>query len=117
MFAITIAPHTAQQLGSIYTQVLSLCYFCVTILSFLINVMKNIHPEKTTAQVNCAGCGNNFSLSGAYYSDKFTVEQCSQCHTAFTGKRRMVGAGAVEKFNKKFGAFSSLAMPKKDDSE
>lgn len=78
--------------------------------------MKNIHPERVTSQINCSGCGNTFTLSGAYYSNKFTVEQCSNCHTAYTGKRRMVGAGAVEKFNKKFGAFSSLAMTKKEDS-
>ena len=67
------------------------------------------------AAVNCSGCGNSLTLVGSYYTDKFTVEQCHKCHSAYTGKRRMVGAGAVEKFNKKFGAFSSIAMPKKDD--
>ena len=75
--------------------------------------MKNIHPEMITAQVSCAGCGNKFSLHGAYYAKSFTVEQCNKCHSAYTGERRMVSTGAVEKFNKKFGDFTTLTPAKK----
>ena len=75
--------------------------------------MKNIHPEIITSNVTCAGCGNKFVLTGAYYSKSFSVEQCNQCHSAYTGERRMVSTGAVEKFNQKFGDFTALTTPKK----
>lgn len=69
--------------------------------------MKKIHPEMITVQVSCSGCGNKFTLVGAYYSNSLIVEQCNKCHSAYTGERRMVSTGAVEKFNLKFGDFTT----------
>lgn len=73
-----------------------------------------IHSKIVAAKVNCAGCGNSMDLKGAFRTDKFTVESCFKCHSAYTGKRQVSDTGAVEKFNKKFGGFSSFkSKPKK----
>ena len=34
--------------------------------------------------------------------DVMHVEVCFKCHSAYTGKRKIASAGAIEKFQKKF---------------
>ena len=67
-----------------------------------------IHSKIVEANVTCAGCGNKMTLRGAFRETKFIVESCFKCHSAYTGKRQVSDTGAVEKFNKKFGGFSSF---------
>ncbi len=66
-----------------------------------------IHSKIVRAMVTCASCGNKMELSGAFHSEKFTVESCLKCHPAFTGKRLEATTGAVESFNNKFKGFVS----------
>ena len=71
-------------------------------------MQNKIHSKIVVATVNCAGCGNVMKLSGAFREEKFTVESCFKCHSAYTGKRTVSDTGAVEKFNKKFAGFTSF---------
>lgn len=34
------------------------------------------------------------------------VEHCFKCHSAYTGKRKIATAGSIEKFQKKFAAYT-----------
>lgn len=76
-----------------------------------------IHPNVVTSDITCSGCGSKFKLSGAFFERKFTVEQCSNCHSAYTGKRRTVETGAIEAFNKKFQGFGKITAAKVDKKD
>jgi large subunit ribosomal protein L31 len=53
------------------------------------------------AKVICA-CGETFTTQST--KDEIHVEVCSKCHPFYTGKQtRASKAGAVEKFNAKYG--------------
>lgn len=69
---------------------------------------KGIHQKIIESKVTCAGCGNVMLLRGAYHDNKFTVESCFKCHSAYTGKRQVSDTGAVEKFRNKFKGFSNF---------
>jgi large subunit ribosomal protein L31 len=63
--------------------------------------MKNgIHPETTVGTVTCASCGSAFvmrSTAGAQ-----TVDTCSQCHPAYTGRvARVAGGSRIERFERR----------------
>ena len=67
---------------------------------------QSIHPEIITAEVTCSNCSTKVKLTGAFYQNKFSVEQCNKCHMAFTGQRTDTAkSSAIEKFNEKFGNF------------
>ena len=62
---------------------------------------KDIHPKYVESTVTCA-CGNTFKTMST--KENISVEVCSKCHPAYTGKQSSVARkGQVEKFNKKFG--------------
>ena len=71
-------------------------------------VQPKIHSNIVEAKITCAGCGNIMYLKGAFHSDKFSVESCYKCHSAYTGKRQVSDTGAVEKFKTKFKGFSNF---------
>lgn len=53
------------------------------------------------ATVTCA-CGETWTTKST--KEEITVEVCSKCHPFYTGKQtRASKAGAVEKFNAKYG--------------
>jgi large subunit ribosomal protein L31 len=58
---------------------------------------KSIHPEyNPQTEITCS-CGAAFK-TGATKKD-LTVEACSQCHPAYTGKKKIVDStGRVERF-------------------
>ena len=63
--------------------------------------MKAIHPEMKEATVTCS-CGETFTVKST--KDKINVEVCSKCHPFYVGKQaKAKQAGAIDKFNKKFG--------------
>ena len=63
---------------------------------------KDIHASYVTTKVKCATCGNEFEVKSN--KDALTLEQCNQCHPAYTGKAKQItAAGRVDKFNKKYG--------------
>lgn len=72
-----------------------------------------IHPETILANITCSTCGTKYQCIGAYYDKKFSIEQCSNCHMAFTGERvDSATSSAIEKFNDKFGAFKYVKKSK-----
>jgi large subunit ribosomal protein L31 len=59
-----------------------------------------LHPKYETIHVKCA-CGNHFETRSTHKGD-IVVEICSNCHTFFTGKQKLVDtAGRVERFRRK----------------
>ena len=73
----------------------------------------DIHANIIESAVTCAGCGNQMVLRGAFHSEKFTVESCNKCHSAYTGKRQVSDTGAVEKFKNKFKGLASFKSKNK----
>ena len=59
-----------------------------------------IHPELKLARVTCSSCGTSFiSRSSA---GELTVEVCSQCHPAYTGRVAKTTSGSrVERFERR----------------
>lgn len=58
---------------------------------------KNIHPAFTdTVKVICS-CGNTFTTGSTVKWD-IRVETCSACHPFYTGEKRILKTGSVDKF-------------------
>jgi large subunit ribosomal protein L31 len=58
------------------------------------------HPSLHLVEVRCSSCGASFSTSSA--AEAISVEVCSNCHPAYTGRARTVaGGGRIESFNRR----------------
>jgi large subunit ribosomal protein L31 len=58
------------------------------------------HPELHRVDAVCASCGTTFSLRST--TESFSVETCSSCHPAYTGRQRAALSGdRVERFNRR----------------
>lgn len=67
----------------------------------------DIHPNTNKLNVVCT-CGNKFNIDSTIDKQEMHVELCFKCHSAYTGKRKIAQAGAIEKFQKKFNAYSKV---------
>ena len=60
-----------------------------------------IHPELHKARVTCASCGTE--LTTRWTAGDLTVESCSHCHPAYTGKAaRVTGGSRIERFERRY---------------
>ena len=74
-----------------------------------------IHPQQNQVNVVCT-CGNKFTVSTTKNIETMHIEMCFKCHSAYTGKRKIASAGAIEKFQKKFDAYTK-AISKNQSGE
>jgi len=60
---------------------------------------KDIHPNYVaTATIKCS-CGAEFTTGAT--QKELSIESCSQCHPAYTGKKKIVDStGRVDRFKK-----------------
>ena len=69
---------------------------------------KAIHPESRVASVTCASCGHE--LVTRWSAGNMTVETCSQCHPAYTGKAaKVTGGSRIARFEEKLDRSRRLA--------
>jgi len=60
---------------------------------------KDIHPAYNQKAVVTCSCGAIFKTGAT--KEELTIETCSQCHPAYTGKQKIVDStGRVERFKK-----------------
>lgn len=79
---------------------------------------QDIHPKLTKVDVKCSGCNNAFVIHAVMKNSALDIEDCYNCHSAYTKKQRTKTTGQAEKFNTKFGSFSSaLSKKAKKDTE
>jgi large subunit ribosomal protein L31 len=58
------------------------------------------HPNVHLVEVRCSSCGSTFDVRST--ADAISVDVCSNCHPAYTGRERTVASGGrVERFNKR----------------
>ena len=58
------------------------------------------HPELHLVDVSCASCGATFAVRST--ADALSVDVCSNCHPAYTGRAREAATGGrVERFNRR----------------
>jgi large subunit ribosomal protein L31 len=58
------------------------------------------HPNVQLVDVRCSSCGATFSLNST--AQAVSVDVCSNCHPAYTGRARSVASGdRVERFNRR----------------
>ncbi len=58
------------------------------------------HPELHDLDVVCATCGASYGIRST--ATALSVEVCSNCHPAYTGRERAVASGSrVESFNRR----------------
>ena len=58
---------------------------------------KDIHPSYNQKAVITCSCGATFKTGAT--KEELTIETCSQCHPAYTGKQKIVDStGRVERF-------------------
>ena len=76
--------------------------------------MKNgIHPELQLALVRCSSCGSSFVTHST--AGDLTVERCSECHPAYTGKEAPVSSGSrIERFERRFARGARAPAPAGD---
>jgi large subunit ribosomal protein L31 len=61
----------------------------------------NNHPETHTIDVVCATCGTVHTVRST--ASALTVDVCSNCHPAYTGRERAAASGSrIERFNRRF---------------
>jgi large subunit ribosomal protein L31 len=60
---------------------------------------KDIHPRYNKSALITCSCGAKFKTGAT--KDELTIESCSQCHPAYTGKKKIVDStGRVDRFKK-----------------
>jgi large subunit ribosomal protein L31 len=58
---------------------------------------KDIHPQYFPNATTKCSCGAQFNIGAT--KEELSVETCSQCHPAYTGKKKIVDStGRVERF-------------------
>ena len=58
------------------------------------------HPLLHDVDVRCAACGESMSIRST--APTLSVDVCSNCHPAYTGRERAVAIGGrVERFNQR----------------
>jgi large subunit ribosomal protein L31 len=58
------------------------------------------HPTLHSIGVRCSSCGASFDLRST--ADALSVDVCSNCHPAYTGRERSAaGGGRIERFNRR----------------
>ena len=74
---------------------------------------KDIHPNyNTDAEVTCS-CGAKFKTGAT--REKLSIESCSQCHPAYTGKKKIIDStGRVDRF-KNLAAKTKKAIDTRKD--
>jgi large subunit ribosomal protein L31 len=51
-------------------------------------------------EVRCSSCGASFTISST--AEAISVDVCSNCHPAYTGRERTVSSGGrIERFNRR----------------
>jgi large subunit ribosomal protein L31 len=58
------------------------------------------HPELHLIDVRCASCGTSFITRST--AQAISVDVCSNCHPAYTGREHAVTTGGrIERFNRR----------------
>jgi large subunit ribosomal protein L31 len=71
------------------------CPLSVTKESFM-----NQHPTLHNVDVRCASCGTSFEIRST--AEAMSIDVCSSCHPAYTGRERAATAGSrVDRFNRR----------------
>jgi len=56
------------------------------------------HPNLHLIDVHCSSCGASFGIRST--AEAISVDVCSSCHPAYTGRTRTVASGRrIERFN------------------
>jgi large subunit ribosomal protein L31 len=71
-----------------------------------------IHPDTHEISVVCS-CGNTFKADSSVKDDEIRVEICSKCHPFYTGEKRILKTGAVDKFYARQKKMEEMAKAKK----
>jgi large subunit ribosomal protein L31 len=58
------------------------------------------HPNLYLVDVRCSSCGASFGIRST--AEAISVDVCSNCHLAYTGRVRTVASGGrIERFNRR----------------
>jgi len=58
------------------------------------------HPNLNVVDVRCSTCGTTFAVRST--AEAISVDVCSNCHPAYTGRERAVSTGGrIERFNRR----------------
>jgi large subunit ribosomal protein L31 len=58
------------------------------------------HPNLHLIAVRCSSCGTSFDIRST--AEAVSVDVCSNCHPAYTGRARtLAGGDRVERFNRR----------------
>jgi large subunit ribosomal protein L31 len=60
------------------------------------------HPDLHLVDVRCSSCGASFSIQST--AARLSVDVCSNCHPAYTGRARtLASSDRIERFNRRRG--------------
>ena len=58
------------------------------------------HPRLHVVEARCSTCGTAFEFLST--AEKLSVDVCSSCHPAYTGRARSLASGGrIERFNRR----------------
>jgi large subunit ribosomal protein L31 len=64
-------------------------------------VQATIHPDLTITTFTCSSCGTSFETRSSVAGH--SLEVCSNCHPAYTGRERAVATGSrIERFERRY---------------
>jgi len=73
--------------------------FLIILIFEKISMKKDIHPQYIKDAVTTCSCGAKFKAGAT--QKELSIESCSQCHPAYTGKQKIVDStGRVDRFKK-----------------
>lgn len=74
---------------------------------------KDIHPNYIADATITCSCGAEFTTGAT--QKELSIESCSQCHPAYTGKKKIVDStGRVDRFKKLAEAAKKAKISRKD---
>lgn len=61
----------------------------------------DIHPKYHEVTFHC-GCGHQFKVCSTTQQDEVHLDICSHCHPFFTGHKKTVETGQIERFRQRY---------------
>jgi len=76
----------------------------------------DIHPHYHEVQVTCS-CGNKFTIHSTLEKEALGLDTCYACHPQYTGKKREMKAGRIDRFKTKFAINMTSHGKKAEEGE
>jgi len=92
--------------------ILNFCFVLSGQIKKIVIMKKDLHPTTQKVKFICS-CGSVFEINSSIKDKEVRMEVCSKCHPFYTGEKRILKTGAVDKFYARQKKMEELAKKSK----